>query len=131
MLNHVMVGSNDIARSRQFYDAVLGGVFGAPAPLVNTAGSGHVRLFYRHAGSTFAVSEPINDAPATSGNGATVGFTCSSPEQVQAFHAAAVAAGGVSIEDPPGERESRMGAVWLAYVRDPDGNKLCAIYRPD
>jgi catechol 2,3-dioxygenase-like lactoylglutathione lyase family enzyme len=126
-----MVGSNDIARSRQFYDAVLGGVFGAPAPLVNTAGSGHVRLFYRHAGSTFAVSEPINDAPATSGNGATVGFTCSSPEQVQAFHAAAVAAGGVSIEDPPGERESRMGAVWLAYVRDPDGNKLCAIYRPD
>ncbi|MBB5766741.1 glyoxalase [Xanthomonas arboricola] len=130
MLNHVMVGSNDIARSRQFYDAVLGGVFGAPAPLVNTAGSGHVRLFYRHAGSTFAVSEPINDAPATSGNGATVGFTCSSPEQVQAFHDAAVAAGGVSIEDPPGERESRMGAVWLAYVRDPDGNKLCAIYRP-
>ncbi|PPT30842.1 glyoxalase [Xanthomonas arboricola] len=126
-----MVGSNDIARSRQFYDAVLGGVFGAPAPLVNTAGSGHVRLFYRHAGSTFAVSEPINDAPATSGNGTTVGFTCSSPEQVQAFHAAAVAAGGVSIEDPPGERESRMGAVWLAYVRDPDGNKLCAIYRPD
>ncbi|CAG2084380.1 VOC family protein [Xanthomonas euroxanthea] len=131
MLNHVMVGSNDIARSRQFYDAVLGGVFGAPAPLVNTAGSGHVRLFYRHAGSTFAVSEPINDAPATSGNGATVGFICSSPEQVQAFHDAAVAAGGVSIEDPPGERESRMGAVWLAYVRDPDGNKLCAIYRPD
>ncbi|WP_126944696.1 VOC family protein [Xanthomonas sp. BRIP62409] len=131
MLNHVMVGSNDIARSRQFYDAVLGGVFGAPAPLVNTAGSGHVRLFYRHAGSTFAVSEPINDAPATSGNGATVGFTCSSPEQVQAFHDAAVAAGGVSIENPPGERESRMGAVWLAYVRDPDGNKLCAIYRPD
>ncbi|MBB4605679.1 catechol 2,3-dioxygenase-like lactoylglutathione lyase family enzyme [Xanthomonas arboricola] len=125
-----MVGSNDIARSRQFYDAVLGGVFGAPAPLVNTAGSGHVRLFYRHAGSTFAVSEPINDAPATSGNGATVGFICSSPEQVQAFHDAAVAAGGVSIEDPPGERESRMGAVWLAYVRDPDGNKLCAIYRP-
>ncbi|XHH30151.1 VOC family protein [Xanthomonas euroxanthea] len=130
MLNHVMVGSNDIARSRQFYDAVLGGVLGAAGPLVNPAGSGHVRLFYRHAGSTFAVSEPINDAPATSGNGATVGFTCSSPEQVQAFHDAAVAAGGVSIEDPPGERESRMGAVWLAYVRDPDGNKLCAIYRP-
>ncbi|MBB5880675.1 catechol 2,3-dioxygenase-like lactoylglutathione lyase family enzyme [Xanthomonas arboricola] len=130
MLNHVMVGSNDIARSRQFYDAVLGGVLGAAEPLVHPAGSGHVRLFYRHAGSTFAVSEPINDAPATSGNGATVGFTCSSPEQVQAFHDAAVAAGGVSIEDPPGERESRTGAVWLAYVRDPDGNKLCAIYRP-
>ncbi|MDV2453364.1 VOC family protein [Xanthomonas hortorum] len=130
MLNHVMVGSNDIARSMQFYDAVLGGVFGAPTPLVNTAGSGHVRLFYRHAGSTFVISEPIDDAPATSGNGATVGFTCSSPEQVQAFHDVAVAAGGMSIEDPPGLRDSRMGPVWLAYVRDPDGNKLCAIYRP-
>ncbi|SUZ34828.1 VOC family protein [Xanthomonas arboricola pv. juglandis] len=112
------------------YDAVLGGVLGAAEPLVNPAGSGHVRLFYRHAGSTFVVSEPINDAPATSGNGATVGFSCGSPEQVQAFHDAAVAAGGVSIEDPPGVRESRMGPVWLAYVRDPDGNKLCAIYRP-
>ncbi|PPU17697.1 VOC family protein [Xanthomonas arboricola] len=129
MLNHVMVGSNNIARSRQFYDAVLG-VLGAAEPLVNPANSGHVRLFYRHAGSTFVVSEPINDAPATSGNGATVGFSCGSPEQVQAFHDAAVAAGGVSIEDPPGVRESRMGPVWLAYVRDPDGNKLCAIYRP-
>ncbi|PPT76484.1 glyoxalase [Xanthomonas arboricola pv. populi] len=130
MLNHVMVGSNDIARSRQFYDAVLGSVLGAAEPLVNPANSGHVRLFYRHAGSTFVVSEPIDDAPATSGNGATVGFSCGSPEQVQAFHDAAVAAGGVSIEDPPGLRESRMGPVWLAYVRDPDGNKLCAIYRP-
>ncbi|MBD4968872.1 VOC family protein, partial [Xanthomonas citri pv. citri] len=67
MLNHVMVGSNAIARSRQFYDAVLGGVLGAAEPLVNPANSGHVRLFYRHAGSTFVVSEPINDAPATNG----------------------------------------------------------------
>ncbi|KAB7772580.1 VOC family protein [Xanthomonas maliensis] len=130
MLNHVMVGSNDIARSRAFYDAVLGGVLGAPAPLVNQAGSGHTRLFYRHAGSTFCVSEPINDAPSTCGNGTTVGFACDSPEQVQAFHAAAVAAGGTSIEDPPGRRESTLGPAWLAYVRDPDGNKLCAIHRP-
>lgn len=130
MLNHVMVGSNDIARSRQFYDAVLGQVLGAPAPLVNTAGSGHVRLFYRHAGSTFCVSQPIDDAPATSGNGTTVGFSCASPQQVQAFHDAAVAAGGTSIEDPPGLRESSLGSAWLAYVRDPDGNKLCAIHRP-
>ncbi|MCC4589040.1 VOC family protein [Xanthomonas melonis] len=130
MLNHVMVGSNDIARSRQFYDAVLGQVLGVPAPLVNTAGSGHVRLFYRHAGSTFCVSQPIDDAPATSGNGTTVGFSCASPQQVQAFHDAAVAAGGTSIEDPPGLRESSLGSAWLAYVRDPDGNKLCAIHRP-
>ncbi|MBB4133208.1 MULTISPECIES: VOC family protein [unclassified Xanthomonas] len=130
MLNHVMVGSNDIARSRAFYDAVLGRVFGAPAPMVNQAGSGHTRLFYRHAGSMFCVSEPIDNAPATCGNGTTVGFTCDSPEQVHRFHDTAVAAGGVSIEDPPGLREGSMGPTWLAYVRDPDGNKLCAIYRP-
>ncbi|MCC4619096.1 VOC family protein [Xanthomonas cassavae CFBP 4642] len=129
MLNHVMVGTNDIARSRQFYDAVLGGVFGARAPIVDTARSGHLRLFYRHAGSTFCVSQPIDDAPATSGNGTTVGFSCASPQQVQAFHDAAVAAGGTSIEDPPGLRDSSMGPTWLAYVRDPDGNKLCAIHR--
>lgn len=129
MLNHVMVGSNDIERSLAFYNAVLGGVFGAPEPLVNTAASGHRRLFYRHAGSSFCISEPINDEPATCGNGATVGFKCDSPEQVQAFHDAAVAAGGTSIEDPPGQRDGSMGPTWLAYVRDPDGNKLCAIYR--
>ncbi|EGD09187.1 lactoylglutathione lyase-like lyase [Xanthomonas vesicatoria ATCC 35937] len=130
MLNHVMVGSNDIARARAFYDAVLGDVFGAPAPVVHQAGTGHIRLFYRHAGSTFSVSEPINDESASPGNGATVGVKCDSPEQVQRFHDIAVAAGGVSIENPPGLRESSMGQTWLAYVRDPDGNKLCAIYRP-
>ncbi|MBO9741280.1 VOC family protein [Xanthomonas axonopodis pv. begoniae] len=130
MLNHVMVGTNDIARARAFYDAVLGGVFGAPAPFVNQAASGHTRLFYRHAGSTFCVSEPINDEPASPGNGATVGFKCDSPEQVQHFHDSVVAAGGISIEKPPGLRESSMGPTWLAYVRDPDGNKLRALYRP-
>ncbi len=129
MLNHVMVGSNDIERSKAFYDAVLGGVFGAPAPFVNTAPSGHTRLFYRHDGSTFSVSEPIDGAPATCGNGATVGFKCDSPEQVKAFHDAAVAAGGTSIEEPPGPRKGSMGLMHLAYVRDPDGNKLCAIHR--
>ncbi len=129
MLNHVMVGSNDIARSKAFYDAVLA-VLGAGAPIENQAASGHRRLFYRHAGSTFCVSEPIDDAPATPGNGHTFGFKCASPEQVQQFHDTAVAAGGMSIEQPPGRRDSPMGAVHLAYVRDPDGNKLCAIHRP-
>ncbi|TXD40565.1 VOC family protein [Xanthomonas campestris] len=130
MLSHVMVGSNDIARSKTFYDTLLGSVFGAPAAFVNQANSGHTRLFYRHAGSSFCVSEPIDDAPASPGNGTTVGFVCASPEQVQAFHDAAVAAGATSIEEPPGLRDSTMGPTWLAYVRDPDGNKLCAIHRP-
>ena len=129
MLNHVMAGSNDIARSKAFYDAVLA-VLGAGAPIENQAASGHRRLFYRHAGSTFCISKPIDDAPATPGNGHTIGFKCASPEQVQQFHDAAVAADGRSIEQPPGLRESPMGALHLAYVRDPDGNKLCAIHRP-
>lgn len=129
MFNHIMVGSNDIERSKRFYDAVLG-VLGAGEPIRNEAPSGHMRLFYRHDGSTFCVSEPINDEPATCANGATIGFKCASPEQVKEFHDAAVAHGGVSIEDPPGLRQGGLGALHLAYVRDPDGNKLCALHRP-
>jgi len=129
MFSHVMVGSNDIDRSKRFYDAVLA-TLGAGEPLRNMAGTGHTRLFYRHDGSTFCVTEPINGEPATSANGGTIGFRCHSPEQVQQFHDAAVAHGGTSIEAAPGLRESKMGSLHLAYVRDPDGNKLCALYRP-
>jgi len=128
MFNHIMVGTNDIERSKRFYDAVLG-MLGAGEPIVNKAPTGHTRLFYRHDGNSFCVSEPINDEPATVANGATVGFKCSSPEQVQQFHDVAVAHGGVSIEDAPGLRDGGMGPIHLAYVRDPDGNKLCALYR--
>jgi catechol 2,3-dioxygenase-like lactoylglutathione lyase family enzyme len=128
MFSHVMVGSNDIGRSQRFYDAVLG-VLGAGAPLRNDASTGHTRLFYRHDGGTFCVSEPINGDVATLANGGTIGFKCNSLEQVQQFHDTAVAHGGTSIEAAPGLRESPMGAMHLAYVRDPDGNKLCAIHR--
>src|SRR5690606_21407722 len=85
MLNHVMVGSNDIERSKRFYDAVLG-VLGAGEPLRHKAGTGQMRLFYRHNGSTFCVTEPSNGEPATAANGGTIGFKCDSPEQVHAFH---------------------------------------------
>jgi len=128
MFSHIMVGTNDIERSKRFYDALLG-MLGAGEPIVNTAASGHARLFYRHDGSTFCVSEPINGDQATFANGGTIGFRCSSAEQVQQFHDTALAHGGQTCEDPPGLRESGMGAMHLAYVRDPDGNKLCAIYR--
>lgn len=129
MFNHVMIGSNDIERSKRFYDAVLG-VLGVREPLLNTAASGHKRLFYRHDGNTFGVTEPINGESATFANGGTIGFKCSSAEQVEKFHAIAIEHGGQTIEQPPGLRESNLGAMYLAYVRDPDGNKLCAIYRP-
>jgi len=129
MFNHIMVGSNDIERSKRFYDAVLG-LLGAGEPVRNVANSGHVRLFYRHAGNTFCITQPINGEPATAANGSTFGFKCDSAEQVQAFHDVAVANGGTSIEDAPGLRQASLGALYLSYVRDPDGHKLCALYRP-
>ena len=129
MFSHIMVGSNDIERSKRFYDAVLA-VLGAGEPIRNQAKTGHVRLFYRHDGQTFCVSEPINGEPATFANGGTIGFKCNSPEQVRQFHDMAMAHGGTSIEDAPGLREGSLGAMYLAYVRDPDGNKLCALHRP-
>jgi catechol 2,3-dioxygenase-like lactoylglutathione lyase family enzyme len=127
MFSHVMIGSNDIERSKRFYDAVLG-MLGAGAALRNTAPTGHTRLFYRHEGNTFGVTEPINGDQATFANGGTIGFKCGSPEQVRAFHETAIAHGGKAIEEPPGLREGSLGPMHLAYVRDPDGNKLCAIY---
>lgn len=129
MFNHVMVGSNDIERSKQFYNAVLA-TLGVDEPLVNKTDTGHTRLFYRHDGNMFSVTEPINDEPATCANGATIGFKCHSAEQVREFHDTAVAHGGTSIEAAPGLRQGSLGAMHLAYVRDPDGNKLCAIYWP-
>jgi catechol 2,3-dioxygenase-like lactoylglutathione lyase family enzyme len=130
MLFHTMVGSNDIERSRRFYNAVLGAL-GVGEAAINVAGSGHTRLFYRHgSGTNFVVTEPINDEPATVANGSTVAFSCNSPEQVELFHATAIANGGIAIEEGPGARQSAMGVIHLAYVRDPDGNKLCGIHIP-
>jgi catechol 2,3-dioxygenase-like lactoylglutathione lyase family enzyme len=129
MFNHIMIGSNDIERSKRFYDAVLG-TLGAGEPLRNVAKTGHVRLFYRHNGSTFCITQPINGESATCANGNTIGFKCDSPEQVKQFHDTAIAQGGKSIEEPPGLRDGNLGPLYLAYVRDPDGHKLCAIYRP-
>jgi catechol 2,3-dioxygenase-like lactoylglutathione lyase family enzyme len=129
MFSHVMIGSNDLERARRFYDAVLG-VLGVGEPFPNTNSTGQRRLFYRHNGGNFCITEPIDGAEATCANGATIGFKCDSPEQVHAFHDTAVAQGGTSIEAPPGLREGPLGSLYLAYVRDPDGHKLCALYRP-
>lgn len=129
MFSHVMVGTDDVERSKRFYDAVLG-VLGAGQPFRDQNATGQTRLFYRHDGGTFCVSEPLNGERSSAANGGTIGFKCSSPAQVQQFHDVAVAQGGTSIEEPPGLREGKLGALHLAYVRDPDGNKLCALHRP-
>lgn len=130
MFNHIMIGSNDLERSGAFYKAVLCTLGFAGEPHKDVTKTGHTRLFFVHGGGVLCISEPINDEPATCANGATLGFKCDSPEQVQAFHDIAVAHGGTSIEDPPGRREGPMGPMDLSYVRDPDGHKLCAIHRP-
>lgn len=124
MYSHNMVGSNDLARSKTFYDALFKAMGGNEA-IVDDKG----RLIYMHNGGLFLVTAPIDGQPATAGNGCTIGFAVTGPEQAQAWHDAGVAAGGTSIEDPPGVREGGFGNLYLAYLRDPDGNKLCALHR--
>lgn len=124
MFSHVMVGSNDTERSKHFYDALFE-MMGAKPGRQDDKG----RLSYAHNGSVFMVTRPIDGQSASAGNGSTVGFAMDSPEQVHAWQEAGVAAGGTAIEDPPGIRENAFGALYLAYLRDPDGNKLCALHR--
>ena len=124
MFSHIMVGSNDIARAKNFYDALFAAMGGQPA--VQDAKG---RLAYTHNGGRFMVTKPIDGKPATAANGGTIGFTMSDAKQVEAWHKAGVANGGTSIEDPPGVRQGATGRIYLAYLRDPDGNKLCALYR--
>ena len=124
MFSHVMLGVNDLEASRKFYDAVLG-TQGLGPGVANKS-----RYFYRSPTGTFAITTPINGQPATHGNGSTLGFSVKSVELVDAFHAAGVAHGGTTCEDPPGYREGPAGKLYLAYLRDPDGNKLCAVHRP-
>ncbi len=124
MFSHIMVGSNDIERSRKFYDAVFVALGAQPA---TTDAKG--RLIYAHSGGRFMVTRPIDGKPATHANGGTIGFAVDSPEQANAWHAAGVAHGGTSIEDPPGIRQGAAGQLYLAYLRDPDGNKLCVVKR--
>lgn len=123
MFSHMMVGSNDLPRARTFYDATFAAMGGKPG-FEDDKG----RLVYMHNGAVFIVTTPIDGAPATVGNGCTIGFAMT-PDQADAWHAAGVASGGTAIEDPPGVRSNKFGALYLAYLRDPDGNKLCALHR--
>lgn len=124
MFSHVMVGSNDIARSKKFYDAIFTAVGGGPG-----AEDARGRLVYVHNDGRFLVSKPIDGKPASHANGGTIGFTMANQAQADAWHEAGVANGGTSIEDPPGIRQGAAAPLYLAYLRDPDGNKLCALLR--
>ena len=124
MYSHMMVGSDDLDRSKIFYDAVFGAL-GAKPGFMDPKG----RLIYVHDHSLFLVTKPIDGEPASYGNGMTIGFKTASPKQADEWHAAGSAAGGTEIEDPPGWREGMGQRLYLAYLRDPDGNKLCALHR--
>jgi catechol 2,3-dioxygenase-like lactoylglutathione lyase family enzyme len=123
MFSHVMIGTNDLDRAKKFYDAVLGTLGIGPAVV-----DGH-RIFYISPKGVFSVSKPIDGKPATFANGGTVGFAAESTEQADAWHTAGIANGGKTCEDPPGVRAGNSGKMYLAYLRDPDGNKICALKR--
>ena len=122
MFTHVVVGSNDLEKSQAFYDALFTAIGGNPGMNMGS------RLAYMHNGANFMVTTPINGEPATHANGGTIGFQMSGPEQADAWHAAGIAAGGTTCEDPPGARDLGFAKLYLAYLRDPDGNKLCAMF---
>lgn len=124
MFSHIMIGTNNLEKAKTFYDALLSTLDVRPARV-----DGH-RIFYLTQTGVLGVSKPINGEPATAANGATIGFKCDTPEQVDAWHAAGLAQGAIAIEDPPGFREGSVGKLYLAYLRDLDGNKLCAMHRP-
>ena len=120
MFSHIMIGSSDIERSKRFYDAILGAM-GATPGITDPKG----RLVYSHNGGRLIVTKPIDGNPACGANGGTIGFSAASPAEADTWHKAGVEHGGMAVEDPPGAR----GQLYLAYLKDPDGNKLCALHR--
>jgi catechol 2,3-dioxygenase-like lactoylglutathione lyase family enzyme len=124
MFSHIMIGANDIEASKKFYDAALGALGVAPGKMDDKG-----RVFYRTKTGVFAITKPINGDAATFANGGTIGFASESPEVAAAWHAAGLAHGGTSCEEPPGWREGAFGKLYLAYLRDPSGNKICALHR--
>ncbi len=123
MFSHIMIGTNDLEKAKTFYDAILGTLDVKPATI-----DGH-RMFYMTPTGVLSITKPINGQPATPANGGTIGFACKTSAQADAWHAAGIANGGTTCEDPPGVREGATGKLYLAYLRDPDGNKLCALHR--
>jgi catechol 2,3-dioxygenase-like lactoylglutathione lyase family enzyme len=125
MFSHIMLGANDTEASKAFYDATLGALGVRPG---RTDDKG--RVLYMHNGGIFMLTKPIDGNPACHANGGTVGFAAASKEEADAWHAAGLANGGTAIEDPPGIRSNAFGSLYLAYLRDPAGNKVCAMHRP-
>jgi catechol 2,3-dioxygenase-like lactoylglutathione lyase family enzyme len=123
MFSHIMIGTNNLEKAKAFYDPLLATLGVAPGVVDRH------RIFYRTPTGIFSVSLPINGEKATVGNGSTIGFAAKTSAEADAWHAAGIKHGGKTCEDPPGVREGAAGKLYLAYLRDPDGNKLCALHR--
>ena len=124
MFSHLMIGANDVAASKSFYDAALGAL-GVKEGRVDPKG----RAIYMHGDNIFMLTQPINGKDAIGANGGTIGFAAATPEEADAFHAAGLANGGTAIEDAPGWREGNGMRLYLSYLLDPSGNKICAMCR--
>jgi catechol 2,3-dioxygenase-like lactoylglutathione lyase family enzyme len=124
MFSHIMVGADDVEAAKRFYDSTFGAMGVRPGRFDDKG-----RVFYTHENAIFMISKPIDGGPASCANGSTIGFTAKSPEEANAWHEAGLANGGTACEDPPGVRERPLGKLYLAYLRDPSGNKLCALHR--
>ena len=122
MFSHLMIGANDVAASKTFYDAALGEL-GVRAARVDPKG----RAMYMHGDNVFMLTQPINGKDAFGANGGTIGFAAKTPEEADAFHKAGLANGGTAIEDAPGWREGGGMRLYLAYLLDPSGNKVCSM----
>ncbi len=122
MFTHVFLGSNDVERSRKFYDPVM-----ATLGYSNVAPPEAGRLIYAGPQGTFIVAPPYNGEAATVSNGHTLGFAAKDDETVVKFHEAGLANGGTD-EGAPGPREAAPNNSHGAYLRDPDGNKICAFH---
>ena len=124
MFSHVMFGAKDIESSKKFYDAVLGTLGYGPGRFDEKG-----RCFYVTKTGVFGITVPIDGAAATHANGGTVGFVAKNEAEINQWHEAGLENGGSLCEDPPGLREGFFGKLYVAYLRDPSGNKICAIHR--
>jgi catechol 2,3-dioxygenase-like lactoylglutathione lyase family enzyme len=124
MFSHIMVGANNIEASKKFYDAIFAALDVKPG-FTDDKG----RVFWRTKTGVFAISKPIDGGAASAGNGSTFGFAAADSAAVDAWHKAGLAHGGKAIEDPPGLRSNAAMNLYIAYLRDPAGNKICAMYR--
>ena len=128
MFSHMMVGANDIEESKVFYDAVLG-TLGCKPGILSMNLSDQKRYMYIHEKNIFIITEPIDGNPSTHGNGVTVGFSVADEATGDKWHEAGLNAGGTACEDPPGIREGMGAKMYLAYLKDPSGNKICVLKR--